>query len=271
MQDNNQQEQNQEKKSHLRRLKSFVLRQGRMTVGQQQAYDNLWDDYGIGNKLSKSYAQTEKAKLPVLDLQTLFTKNQPINLEIGFGMGDSLVEMASTSPDKNFLGIEVHTPGVGRILQQIEKLQLKNLRVFHADAIEIIEQQIPADSLAAVYLFFPDPWHKRRHNKRRIVSQSFIKLIYSRLQKGGIFHLATDWQDYAKYMLVQLNEYILKSKTEPTENTSITINFSNQSTTDDYITRPKWRPQTKFERKGLKKGHGIWDIVFKKEEKNVKI
>ncbi len=242
------------KKPFLRRLKSFVLRQGRMTVGQQLAYDNLWSVYGVGSKLGDKSNNPETHK-EVLNFKNLFNNEQPVSLEIGFGMGDSLVAMATVAKDKNFLGIEVHTPGVGRVLQQIEQQQLQNLKIFHADALEILEQQIPTNSLAAVYLFFPDPWHKRRHNKRRIVNQHFIELLYSRLHNGGLIHMATDWEDYAKYMLVQLDECIAKNNK---------IKLINQSSTGDYIDRPTWRPETKFERKGLKKGHGIWDILFKK-------
>ena len=169
--------------------------------------------------------------------------------------------MAANSPDNNFLGIEVHTPGIGRILQRIDELELTNLRIFHADAINILEQQIPLSSLNAVYLYFPDPWHKRKHRKRRIVNAHFIDLIYSRLREGGFFHLATDWEDYAIYMLKDINQSIEVSQQD---NNQQTINFVNQSEKDDYIERPNWRPKTKFENKGLKKGHGIWDILYKK-------
>jgi len=245
-------------KEYLRRIKSFVLRQGRMTVGQQHAYDNLWSTYGIGVKLGDNNDIEEKEKQQpavLLDFQQIFNNSNPVHLEIGFGMGDSLIEMASSSPDINFLGIEVHTPGVGRILQRIEEQQLTNLRIFHADAIEILEQQIPLESLSAVYLYFPDPWHKRRHNKRRIVSKQFIQLVYSRLQNDGIFHMATDWQDYAVHMLNELTQTIK-------ENPS--LNLINQSPSGDYIKRPIWRPETKFEAKGLRKGHNIWDLLYKK-------
>jgi tRNA (guanine-N7-)-methyltransferase len=246
---------------YLRRIKSFVLRQGRMTVGQQHAYDNLWSKFGIGFKLGEQIeAQTEaeekqQTPLPILDFQEIFNNSNPVHLEIGFGMGDSLIEMASSSPNINFLGIEVHTPGIGRILQRIEEEQITNLRVFHADAIEILEQQIPLSSLSAVYLYFPDPWHKRRHNKRRIVKDNFIQLVYSRLQNNGVFHMATDWQDYAIHMLKEMNQSI---KEHPS------IQFLNQSPNGDYIERPSWRPKTKFEGKGLRKGHSIWDLLFKK-------
>ncbi|MFK5891879.1 MAG: tRNA (guanosine(46)-N7)-methyltransferase TrmB [Pseudomonadota bacterium] len=240
---------------YLRRIKSFVLRQGRMTAGQQLAYDSLWLKYGIGSKLGEELNKGQDQNLSLLDFQSVFNNANPVNLEIGFGMGDSLIEMASSSPHVNFLGIEVHTPGVGRILQRIEQKQLNNLRIFHADALNILEYCIPVCSLNAVYLYFPDPWHKRRHNKRRIVSDHFIQLVYSRLQEGGLFHMATDWQDYAKHMLKELAQTIKETPA---------IKLINQSPNNDYIVRPKWRPETKFEAKGLRKGHGIWDILYKK-------
>ena len=240
---------------YLRRIKSFVLRQGRMTAGQQLAYDKLWLKYGLGTKLGEELKEEPEETPSLLDFQSVFNNTNPVNLEIGFGMGDSLIEMARSSPETNFLGIEVHTPGVGRILQRIEQVQLTNLRVFHADAIDILEHRIPVSSLNAVFLYFPDPWHKRRHNKRRIVSTHFIQLVYSHLQEGGFFHMATDWQDYAKHMLKEMTQTIQ-------ENSS--INLINQSPQGDYIDRPKWRPETKFEGKGLRKGHGIWDILYKK-------
>lgn len=241
---------------YLRRIKSFVLRQGRMTAGQQLAYDTLWLKYGLGNKLEDRFKQQQEATPALLNFEEIFNNQNPVNLEVGFGMGDSLIEMASASPEINFLGIEVHTPGVGRILQRIEQKQLTNLRVLHADAIEILQQQIPDSSLNAVYLYFPDPWHKRRHNKRRIVSAHFIQLVHSRLQAGGVFHMATDWQDYAKYMLKELTQ---------TMKENAAINLVNSSPNSDYIKRPKWRPETKFEGKGLRKGHKIWDLLYKKE------
>ena len=244
----------------LKRIKSFVLRQGRMTSGQQLAYDRLWHKYGLGKKLAENTNNYDS--LPVLDFEKIFNNKNPINLEIGFGMGDSLAEMASHWTDSNFLGIEVHTPGVGRILQRIDELNLDNLRIFHADAINILEQQIPLSSLNAVYLYFPDPWHKRRHRKRRIVSRHFIELVYSRLIEGGLFHLATDIEDYASAMLKNINQSIEQSRQDSNK---MNINFVNQSDNNTYIDRPDWRPKTKFENKGLKKGHGIWDILYKKE------
>ncbi len=247
------------KEQALRRIKSFVLRQGRMTSGQQFAYDNFWNKYGIGIKLGEEH--DKEVERPLLNFKELFNNNNPTKLEVGFGMGDSLVEMAANSPDNNFLGIEVHTPGVGRILQRIDECQLTNLRIFHADAINILEQQIPLSSLNAVYLYFPDPWHKRKHRKRRIVNEHFIDLVYSRLREGGLFHLATDWEDYAVYMLKDIKQSIEDSQQDSNKQT---INFVNQSEKDDYIERPNWRPKTKFENKGLKKGHGIWDILYKK-------
>ena len=222
---------------HPRVIKSYVVRSGRMTPGQEKSYADLWQQYGI------------EANKEFLDFNKLYKNQAPLILEIGFGMGDSLIEMARNNPDNNYLGIEVHKPGVGRLLGNINEQLLTNLRVMRADAVEVLKAQIPDKSLSAVYLFFPDPWHKRRHNKRRIVKDEFIQLIRKKLQSHGQFHMATDWKDYAVQMLKEMNG---------------AAGFKNCSTNGDYIQRPEHRPMTKFERRGERLGHGVWDILFEK-------
>jgi len=173
---------------YMRQVRSFVLRQGRLTKGQDDALQRLWPQFGI-----------ERAD-SILEIQSLFKNEHPVTLEIGFGDGVSLATMAANAPEQNFIGIEVHRPGVGRLLHLIEENNLSNLRVMDDDAIEIIKHRIPDSSLDRVQLFFPDPWHKKRHNKRRIVQDEFVKLIASKLKSNGVFHLATDWEEYAEHM-----------------------------------------------------------------------
>ena len=218
-----------------RTIRSFVLRQGRLTKGQEQALTNLWPLFGI----------EYHSNSPIC-----FDENKPVVLEIGFGMGASLVEMARNAPDKNFLGIEVHKPGVGACLMAIEENQLSNLKVMCHDAVEVLENMIPNHSLDKVQIFFPDPWHKARHNKRRIIQPQFVQLIRQKLKIDGILHLATDWQNYAEHMLEVLNE---------------AEGFENLSATKDYIPRPQDRPITKFEKRGQNLGHGVWDLQFRKK------
>ncbi|MER2472671.1 tRNA (guanosine(46)-N7)-methyltransferase TrmB [Photorhabdus laumondii] len=221
----------------LRRVRSFVRRQGRLTNRQQQALDNLWPKIGVEYQAEK------------LELGTLFGREAPVVLEIGFGMGASLVTMASQNPEKDFLGIEVHVPGVGACLASAEDENIGNLRVMCHDAIEVLENMIPDNRLEMVQLFFPDPWHKARHNKRRIVQPPFAELIKSKLKVGGVFHMATDWQPYAEHMLEVMNGV---------------DNYLNLSENGDYVPRPSSRPITKFELRGQRLGHGVWDIMFKR-------
>lgn len=222
---------------HLRTIKSYVVRSGRMTPGQEKAFQALWSLYGV---------ETDDQ---VLDFEQLFGRQAPVILEIGFGMGDSLVAMAAQHPQNNYLGIEVHKPGVGRLLGKVSEQALTNLRVIQFDAIEVLKKQIPDDSLSAVYLFFPDPWHKKRHHKRRIVQDSFVQLIRQKLRLHGQFHMATDWAHYACQML----DCMKKSP-----------GFKNCALDGEYIPRPDYRPVTKFERRGERLGHGVWDILFEK-------
>ena len=221
-----------------RTIRSFVRRQGRMTASQEQALAELWSKYGLepGDEL--------------LDLDAVFGRSAPRVLEIGFGMGDSLAEMAEAHPQNDYLGIEVHRPGVGRLLSRAEEQGSTNVRVFCFDAIEILKKQIAYESLDRVLLFFPDPWHKRRHNKRRIVQPDFVQMIRSKLKPGGVFHMATDWKEYAKEMMAVMSE---------------AEGFENIAGEGEYSERPEYRPITKFERRGHRLGHGIWDLLFKKD------
>ncbi|MCX8601235.1 MULTISPECIES: tRNA (guanosine(46)-N7)-methyltransferase TrmB [unclassified Gilliamella] len=215
-----------------RTIRSFVLRQGRLTKGQEHALTHLWPIFGIDYQSGTNIE---------------FNHSQPTVLEIGFGMGASLVEMAKAAPNKNFLGIEVHKPGVGACLMAIEDNQLSNLKVMCHDAVEVLENMIPDNSLDKVQIFFPDPWHKARHNKRRIIQPEFVNLISQKLKSGGILHLATDWQHYAEHMLEVLSNADA---------------FTNLSPTNDYVPRPEDRPITKFEKRGQNLGHGVWDLQF---------
>ena len=220
---------------HKRKIRSFVRREGRLTHGQQHALETLWPVYGID-------ADTRR-----LDFRLMFGNDHPVILEIGFGNGESLAAMAQALPENNYIGIEVHRPGVGHLLKLIEEKGLSNLRVMSDDAVEILTRQIPAGSLSGVQLFFPDPWHKKKHHKRRIVQSDFVHLLATRLKSGGFFHMATDWQDYAVHML---------------EVMQASNDFENCSEIGDYVPRPGHRPITKFEQRGHRLGHGVWDLIF---------
>ncbi|MCK5728618.1 MAG: tRNA (guanosine(46)-N7)-methyltransferase TrmB [Methylococcales bacterium] len=219
------------------RIRSFILRQGRTTAGQKLAIETLWETYCLD--------PTEN-----LDFRAIFNNSAPVILEIGFGNGDSLAKMAEANPDKNYLGIEVHKPGVGHLMLRLAEKKLTNVRIFHHDAIEILEQRVSDQSIYGVQLFFPDPWHKRRHHKRRIVSEHFLTLLSKKLMTGGYFHTATDWEGYAIYMLKKLKEH---------------SEFINQDSNNGYCERPDYRPLTKFEQRGVRLGHGVWDLIFKKQ------
>lgn len=223
------------KKITLRRIRSFVRREGRLTKGQQRALAELFPRYGI------------TLQQGIIDFDALFGRRGARILEIGFGNGASLAEMATEHPENDYLGIEVHRPGVGNLLLQIEKQSLNNIRVSNDDAIEVLEQQIPDESLDAVYLFFPDPWHKKKHHKRRIVQPDFVQLVRRKLKESGIFHMATDWEDYAEHMLEVMNT---------------AEGFQNKAGSENYIARPEYRPLTKFEQRGHRLGHGVWDLIF---------
>ncbi|TDX13071.1 MULTISPECIES: tRNA (guanosine(46)-N7)-methyltransferase TrmB [Buttiauxella] len=221
----------------MRRIRSFVRRQGRLTKGQEFALENYWPVMGV-----------EYQDAPV-DFTELFGREAPVTLEIGFGMGTSLVAMAKANPQQNFLGIEVHSPGVGACLATAHEEGVENLRVMCHDAVEVLQKMVPDNSLSMVQLFFPDPWHKARHNKRRIVQVPFAEFVKSKLKLGGVFHMATDWEPYAEHML---------------EVMSSVDGYKNQSETNDYVPRPDSRPVTKFEQRGHRLGHGVWDLMFER-------
>jgi tRNA (guanine-N7-)-methyltransferase len=224
-------------KLFIRRIRSFVRREGRLTPGQQRAMDVLFPRFGI------------EAGEQLLDLDAIFGRTAPRILEIGFGNGESLATIAKNHPQNDYIGIEVHRPGVGHLLIKIEELGLTNLRVICDDAVEVLEKQIPDGSLDALYLFFPDPWHKKRHHKRRQVQPEWAQLVRRKLKVGGRMHLATDWQNYAEHML---------------EIMSVAEGFTNLSDDNNYVVKPDYRPETKFERRGMRLGHGVWDLLFEK-------
>jgi len=223
----------------MRRIRSFVRRQGRLTKGQQHALDTLWPVMGV------------EYQAEPLDIASLFGRAAPTVLEIGFGMGTSLVTMAQQNPEQNFIGIEVHSPGVGACLMTAQEEGVNNLRVMCHDAVEVLETMIPDGSLDMVQLFFPDPWHKARHNKRRIVQPVFVELLRSKLKVGGVFHMATDWEPYAEHMLEVM--------------TSLE-DWQNLSQDNNYVPRPESRPVTKFEMRGQRLGHGVWDLMFERKQ-----
>lgn len=218
-------------------IRSYVVRAGRMTEGQRRAFDDHWPQYGLS--LFDGAA----------DWQQIFGRKAPVVLEIGFGMGDSLVEMVGAEPDKDFVGIEVHPPGVGRLINTAGELGLDNLRVYLADAVDVLDDCIPDGSLARVQIYFPDPWHKKKHNKRRIIQPAFVEKLRTKLEIGGLLHLATDWQDYAEAML---------------EVMSAAPGFENVDPEGGYVPRPAFRPVTKFEKRGERLGHGVWDLLLRR-------
>ncbi|NBI13233.1 tRNA (guanosine(46)-N7)-methyltransferase TrmB [[Haemophilus] felis] len=222
---------------YKRKVRSFVLRTGRLSEFQKNAMNQNWHYYGL-----------EHQNQP-FDFKKIYGNDNPVVLEIGFGMGYSLVEMALNNPDKNYLGIEVHTPGVGACIAYALEKEVKNLRVICHDATEILRDCIADESLGGLQLFFPDPWHKKKHHKRRIVQPRFIQTICQKLYAGAFVHFATDWENYAQQMLDVLQQ-------EPC--------LQNTSNTNDYIPRPDFRPLTKFEQRGKKLGHGVWDLYFLK-------
>ncbi|MGL4712358.1 MAG: tRNA (guanosine(46)-N7)-methyltransferase TrmB [Shewanella sp.] len=226
-----------EEGKYLRKIRSFVLREGRLTKGQAHAIENQWPTMGL------DYSPTP------LILRDVFGREAETVLEIGFGMGASLVQMATEAPEQNFIGIEVHKPGVGSCLSDAGIAGVTNLRVYHHDAMEVLEHAIADCSLARVQLFFPDPWHKKRHHKRRIVQAEFAELIRRKLKIGGVFHMATDWEEYSEHML---------------EVMQAAPGYQNQSADDTVVPRPDHRPLTKFEARGHRLGHGVWDLMFER-------
>lgn len=225
----------------LRRVRSFVRREGRITEGQRKALDDMWPQFGV------------EYQDQLLDLDQLFGRTATRIVEIGFGMGTSLAEMAARHPDQDYLGIEVFRPGVGSLLRQVNVGGLNNIRVVSEDAVMVLEKMIPDASLDRVMLFFPDPWPKRRHHKRRIVQPSFLALLGKKLKVGGVIHMATDWHEYAKYMMVVLND-----------DAGFKNCLGDKQGDEGFSPRPDYRPLTKFELRGQKLGHGVWDLMFEK-------
>lgn len=217
------------------RIRSYVLRAGRVGSGQARALAE------IGPRFVLPYEPR------VLDLDAVFGRVAPRVLEIGFGMGEGLAEIAAAHPEIDYIGVEVHTPGVGALLKQIGERGLGNVRVIQHDAVEVLTAMLAPATLAGIHIFFPDPWHKKRHHKRRLIQAPLVALLASRLAPGGHLHLATDWQDYAEQMLA-----VLGAETRL------------QNTVSDYAPRPDTRPLTKFEQRGIRLGHGVWDLVFRR-------
>lgn len=217
-----------------RRIRSYVLRQGRLTKGQEKALVELWPAFGIeyspqALELPKTFGRQDSLKI----------------LEIGFGMGETTATIAQSMPERDFLGVEVHTPGVGGLLKLIGEKSLSNVRIIQHDVVDVLSHMIADASLDGVHIFFPDPWHKKRHHKRRLIQAEFVKLLCSKLKSGAYLHVATDWQEYAEWVLEIL-------KIEP-----LLANSAN-----DYAPKPAYRPLTKFENRGIKLGHGVWDLIF---------
>jgi tRNA (guanine-N7-)-methyltransferase len=218
-----------------RPIRSFVLRQSRTSEAQRRAVDTLLPRYGIG------YAPQP------LDFTAAFGRRAPVVLEIGFGMGETTAEIAAAHPEQDYLAIEVHTPGVGNLLKLVDARGLANIRVIQHDAVEVLRHMVPPESLEGAHVFFPDPWPKKRHHKRRLIQPPLVALLASRIRPGGYVHLATDWQEYGEQMLAVLTGEPLL-----------------ENTAAGFAVRPETRPQTKFETRGLRLGHGVWDLVFRR-------
>ncbi len=218
-------------------IRSYVLRQGRVSNAQARCHQTLMPRFGIAYQSKQ------------LDFGEAFGRQAPTVLEIGFGMGETTAAIASLQPETNFLGLEVHTPGVGSLLKQLTEAGLENVRIVQHDAVEVVRDMIPVGSLAGIHVFFPDPWPKKRQQKRRLLQPKFVSLLASRLAPGGYLHCATDWQDYAEQMLTVLSAEPLLINTAPA-----------------FAPRPAYRPLTKFEQRGLRLGHGVWDVVFRRRE-----
>ncbi len=219
-----------------RPIRSFVRRQGRITLAQNAALENLWPVFGLDPGLAFSPREA-------------FGREAPVILEIGFGNGESLAQMAAAAPEKDFLGIEVHRPGVGHLLLKAQELGLRNVRVYCADAVEILRDRIAENGLDGIQVFFPDPWHKKRHHKRRLINHEFVALLAGRLKPGGVLHCATDWEHYAEQMLEALEA---------------APGLRNLAGKGNFSERPAYRPLTKFETRGQRLGHGVWDLLFGK-------
>ncbi|MEO8672629.1 MAG: tRNA (guanosine(46)-N7)-methyltransferase TrmB [Tahibacter sp.] len=220
-----------------RPIKSFVLRQGRITVAQQRAFESYWPKFGL------DYIGQ------VRNFDAEFGRPAETVLEIGFGNGEQLAFSAGNEPSRNFIGVEVHRPGVGRLLHTIAAQASDNVRVYHHDAVEVLQHEIGAGSLAEVRIYFPDPWHKKRHNKRRLIQPDLLELLADRVAQGGSLHLATDWADYAEHMSATLQASQL---------------WENRAESGEFVARPLWRIETHFEKRGVRLGHGVWDLLYRR-------
>lgn len=225
-----------------REIRSFVLRQGRFTEAQQRAFDEQWPRYGL------DYAGQPR------NLDAAFGRRAPRVLEIGFGNGEALRHAAPRDPGRDFIGIEVHAPGVGRLLNALAADGTRNVRVYHHDAVEVLQHELGEASLDEARIYFPDPWHKKRHNKRRLVQPAFAQLLAGRIAPGGRLHLATDWHDYAEQMWDVLDA---------------TPGLVNRAGPRGHVPRPDWRPQTHFETRGQRLGHGVWDLLYDRVEADI--
>lgn len=221
-----------------RPVRSFVLRQGRLTSAQQRALEELWPRFGL------------EADGKDLSFPDLFEREAPVVMEIGFGNGEATWQMAAHQPDHDFLAVEVHQPGVGHLLLRLEEHQINNVRIVCADGVEVLEQQVPDASLTGFRLYFPDPWPKKRHRKRRIVQTPFIDVLSRKLMAGGVLHMATDWAPYAEHMVEVMEQ---------------SADFENMADYHPYSKKPEWRPETKYERRGERLGHKVYDLLYKRK------
>lgn len=219
-----------------RNIKSFVLRQGHMTAAQQRAIDTQWPKFGVDYRPHK------------IDLNSTFQRTAPKILEIGFGMGTATATIAQRLPEVDFLAIDVHGPGVGNLLKLVQEENISNIRVMRHDAVEVVNTMLDSDSVHGIHIFFPDPWQKKRHHKRRLIQRPFIEQLLPKLESNGYIHLATDWEEYAEQMLEVLSSF-----------------DELNNTADDFAPKPTYRPETKFESRGKRLGHGVWDLVFVKK------
>lgn len=220
-------------------MRSFVLRGGRLTDAQKRALDELWPRFGLPS-----------APGP-LDFESEFGNERPVVVEIGFGNGDATWRMAQAAPGENFVGVEVHRPGVGHLLLKLDEHGLENVRIANEDAVEFLRQRVPNDSLRGVRIYFPDPWPKKRHHKRRLVGADFLAILAQKMMSGAVLHIATDWAPYAEHILAMLGD-------APA--------FRNLSPQGDYCERPAWRPATKYERRGERLGHRVFDLLFERRD-----
>jgi tRNA (guanine-N7-)-methyltransferase len=250
----------------LKTIKSFVRRAGRITTGQSKAFEDLGEQFLLTYQPDSNLIAPQAINTPATaenyTKKASFTSNStnPVVFEIGFGMGEATAHIASLLPETRFLACEVHQPGVGALLKRIgESLEtehpIDNIRIISHDAVEVIDHMLPLASLDGVHIFFPDPWHKKRHNKRRLIQQPLIAKLAARLKVGGYIHCATDWQEYAEQILEVLNaEPLLKNRADPVKDAALA----------GYSPKPHYRPLTKFENRGIKLGHGVWDVVFER-------